>query len=189
MYNINKKEVEKRGRKHDSKEILGVKDEYLKQSLIKIQLNLKEFLESLSCYELSQYINGIDHFIKDNRHNPIYQSYSQGEILYCDFGSLNFGFEIAFPHPCVVLAETEAFILVAPCSSKKHGHNFHDILDGKKEDGFQVETGVVIDNIRWMSKGRVIASMGKVKENFLNKIKERFIHFLTMTMEDYLNYK
>ena len=83
---------------------------------------------------------------------------------------MNFGFELSFPHPCVVLAQRKAFMLVAPCSTKKYGHNFDDILDGTTADGFQQNTGIIVDNVRWISKGRVIARMGKVRDDFLRKL-------------------
>ena len=154
MNKINRKEVENLGRIKDGKCDKGLEN-------LKLNIYFQQSLEELKIY---------DHWVKDDRENPFYENYDVGSILYCDFGAMNFGFELSFPHPCVVLAQRKAFMLVAPCSTKKYGHNFDDILDGTTADGFQQNTGIIVDNVRWISKGRVIARMGKVRDDFLRKL-------------------
>ena len=170
MNKINRKEVENLGRIKDGKCDKGLENLklniYFQQSLEE----LKIYCQHVTSFELSQMINHIDHWVKDDRENPFYENYDVGSILYCDFGAMNFGFELSFPHPCVVLAQRKAFMLVAPCSTKKYGHNFDDILDGTTADGLQQNTGIIVDNVRWISKGRVIARMGKVRDYFLRKL-------------------
>ncbi len=177
MTYISRKEVETLGRKPCGKEDIGVNDERLLEYFQLSMDHFKRYCEKSSSYELSQITNHVDHWLKDNRTSPVYETYGVGSILYVDFGAMNFGYELSFPHPCVVLAEEGVFLLVAPCSTKKYGHDFPDILDGRKEDGFHSDTGLVLDNIRWISKGRVIAKMGWVKEDFLRELTRRCISY------------
>lgn len=170
MHYINRKEVETYGKKSYSKSNLGFDEPYLLDAFNHtIDNTIDHFSESTS-YELAQTINYIDHWMKDEKEKPIYENYGIGSILFVDFGAMNFGFELSYPHPSVVLGESDAFLFVIPCSTRKHGKYFPDILDGTKEDGFLSDTGVILDNCRWISKGRVIARMGKVTDEFLRRI-------------------
>lgn len=178
MNKINRKEVENLGRIREGKYDVGLDNQKLSTYFDQSLEELKIYCKNASSFELSQMINHIDHWVKDDRINPYYENYEVGSILYCDFGAMNFGFELSFPHPCVVLAQRKAFMLVAPCSTKKYGHNFDDILDGTIEDGFQQNTGIIVDNVRWISKGRVIARMGKVHDDFLRKLIRATVSFL-----------
>ncbi len=178
MSGINRKEVESLGRIREGKNDKGLDNQKLNDYFLKSLDELKIYYKNATSYELSQMINHIDHWVKDDRENPYYDNYEVGSILYVDFGAMNFGFELSFPHPCVVLAQRKAFMLVAPCSTKKYGHNYDDILDGTLEDGFEYNTGIIVDNVRWISKGRVIAKMGKVNESFLKKLVQATVSYL-----------
>lgn len=146
-------------------------DDYLKKASEKTQ---NHFIYE-AFYDKMNYVNYVDHFVNDNKVNPVYENYNSGEILFIDFGAMNFGYEISYPHPAVVISQRPAFVFVAPCSTKKNGRYLTNVLEGGKNDGFATRTGVILDNIRWLSKGRVIARLGMVNQSFLTKLKERLI--------------
>lgn len=146
-------------------------DDYLKNATLKTQ----QHFNNVDFSSKVKYVNYIDHYLNDNKVNPSYDDYLAGEILLVDFGAMNFGYELSYPHPAIVINQTTAFVLVAPCSSQKNGRHLKNIMDGQKCDGFVQRTGVILDNVKWVSKGRVISRIGEVNKQFLNKLKERLV--------------
>ncbi len=186
MNYINRKEVEFLGKKDFGKENFGIRDEKLYQYFLTALEETKKYYDESTSFEIAQFTNYVDHWLKDNKKNPTYQNYGVGSILYVDFGAMNFGFELSFPHPCVVIAESGAFILAAPCSTKKFGHDFPDIIEGSRKDGFSQNTGIVLDNIKWISKGRVIAKMGKVNDGFLKFLVKKALSYFPIDRQEYV---
>ena len=178
MYHINKKRVEELGKKKGAKCDRGFKDAELKHYFDMTVSNIIEFYSTKSSFDISQFINHIDHYFNDDKTNPVYKNYKVGEIVFVDFGATNFGYEISYPHPAIVLAQSEAFALLAPCSTKKYGHGFRDIFDGIEADGFYSDTGIILDNVRWASKGRIISSIGQTNEEFVKKVIDKIIELM-----------
>lgn len=132
--------------------------------------NYFSYLSTLGSYEMGQITNGIDHFLDDKKKTPDNTFYKRGTIVLIDFGFTNFGYEFSYPHPAIVIRQTKFHVYLAPCSSKKFGRNLPDVLDGYISDGFQENTGIILDGLRYCSKSRIISIMGYVNERILREV-------------------
>jgi mRNA-degrading endonuclease toxin of MazEF toxin-antitoxin module len=185
MEKISKKKVEEiyKGLS-ECKMTKGSEVESLKSVYEKAIHNFLDYLSSLSAYEMAQAINSITHFIEDKTQERKPKDFERGDIIIVDYGFMNFGFEFSFPHPSVVLSATKNYLFVAPCTTKKFGRGFSDVLDSYIEDGFQENTGVLLDGVRWISKNRAIEKIGCASYRVLRKIEEFTLnHMLTYTFE------
>ena len=93
-------------------------------------------------------------------------------------GSANFGHEPSFTHPVIVLAQTKESILIVPCSSKKYGKGFPEIIDATTNDGFSANTGIQTRSLRWISKNRVLSVIGSTTSSILDKIDEELLKLI-----------
>lgn len=129
---------------------------------------------------MAHWINYAERWL-GNRHsknNTI--GYKRGSILFVDLGSCNFGHEPSFTHPAIVLAQTKDSILIVPCSSKKYEKGFPDIIDATPSDGFSSNTGIQTRSLRWISKNRVISSIGKVSSSILDSIDIKLLELIPL---------
>ena len=167
---MDRKEIEIIG-KIEGKYIKGKYNDALFETYKLQQNQIGQYISELSSYEMSQYINYLDHFLASKQNedkNEIY--YEKGSVLYVDLGAFNFGFELSFPHPCILLGQTRYFVKVLPCSTQKFGKKYNDIMDAYPEDGMEENTGLLLNNIKWVSKERIIHVIGKVTEDLLSRI-------------------
>ena len=116
---------------------------------------------------MAHWTNNADRWIS-NRTTTNTTGYARGTIIFADLGATNFKYEPSFTHPCVVLDQNRNFILVAPCSSKKYGKGYPEIVDATPADGFSCNTGIQTNGIRWISKNRVISTIGTTSSRILN---------------------
>ena len=82
---------------------------------------------------------------------------------------------------------TPSFIV--PCSSKKYGRGFPEIIDATPADGFSKNTGIQTNSLRWISKNRVISQYGRVSNRVLNELDKKVIELVpryhkTLTQKD-----
>lgn len=139
--------------------------------------NIIDMIGEFATYEMAHWSAFIDRWI-NNRTVSNEATYKRGEILLVDLGADNFRFEPSFTHPCVVIKNRRNTLYIAPCSSKKFGKGFFDIIDAYgKRDGFSEKTGIQIEAVRWINKNRVISSVGQASPRVLDKINE---HMLTL---------
>lgn len=185
MEKINKKQVEKIYKNlKDCKEISGLNNETLRQNFEKAIDNLKSYLSALSVYEMAQAVNSITHFIEEKENPKPSKDFVRGDIVIIDYGFMNFGYEFSFPHPSVILCVVKNYMFVAPCTTKKFGRGFSDVLDAYKDDGFEENTGVILDGVRWVSVNRAIEKIGTTSYRVLRKIEEFTLnHILTYSFE------
>ena len=175
MFIINKSKLEDKSKERDCKNDLGNTDNNLYE-IYKLNLwNLFDFTNSFSKYEMAQWCLHINRWMK-NRLYEHTRYYKRGSIVLVELGGDNFKFEPSFAHPCIILAERERKILIVPCSSKRYGRGFRDIIDAKKNiDGFQLDTGIQVEDYRWVNKNRIISKLGKTSPDILNKIDKRIL--------------
>jgi len=69
-------------------------------------------------------------------------------------------------------------ILIAPCSSKKYGKGFPEIVDATSADGFSSNTGIQTYSMRWVSKNRVLSIIGKTSSAILDKVDEKMLKLI-----------
>ncbi|WP_322923348.1 type II toxin-antitoxin system PemK/MazF family toxin [Paenibacillus campi] len=127
-----------------------------------------------SVYEMGQWI------ISTNRllNNYSYENgkdYPRGTIIQVDLGATNFRYEPSFAHPCIVLVSRKSALYVVPCSSKKYGKGYRDIIDATNLDGFLKNTGVQVESGRWIHRNRIIQQHGKASMSLLTKIDNHLI--------------
>lgn len=136
--------------------------------------NFYDELRKLKVYNMAHWVNYIDRWIRNlNSENII--SYSRGAIVSVDLGAQNFKYEPSYTHPCIILVNRYNTLLVVPCSSKKYGTGFHEIIDATPLDGFSCNTGVQVESFRWIHKNRVVSTVGKASNGLLNKIDDHFL--------------
>ncbi len=140
-------------------------------------LNLVEITKDYFVYDMINFINNIDRWIK-NQVSENTTKYERGAIVFLDLGSLNFKYEPSYTHPCIVLENRKHTILIVPSSSKKFGKGFPDIIDATKNDGFSNNTGIQIESYRWVHKNRVISVVGRVSSGILDEIDKRILEMV-----------
>lgn len=126
---------------------------------MKLQLwNTYDTISSTSSYEIAQWTLGTKRW-SENRSSGLNSiTYKRGKILMIEWGGDNFGNEFSFSHPGVVLDGDQFFVLVVPGSSKKYGSGYREILDvPPTPTGFEKGTGLIMNQVRWVSKNRVTA--------------------------------
>lgn len=185
MNKINKKQVEKIYKGiSESKTISGNEVKNLKIVYEKAIENFNKYLSELSVYEMAQAINSITHFLEDKTSEKKAKEYKRGDIVIIDYGFMNFGFEFSYPHPSIVLCTTKNYMLVAPGTTKKFGKGYQDVLDAYKDDGFEENTGILLDGVRWISVNRAIEKIGEASIRVLRKVEEFTLnHILTYSFE------
>ena len=85
-----------------------------------------------------------------------------------------------FLYPIFSHSQTKDSLLIAPCSSKKYGKGYPEIVDATTNDGFSGNTSIQTNSIRWISKNRVIANLGNTTPNILNQIDALLLKIITL---------
>lgn len=156
----------------NNKVVKGRDDKQLFDMYNQTMEKLWNYLSNLDAFEMGHAINSISHFLDDKQKTPIDSSYQRGSIILVDFGCTNFGYEFSYLHPAVVLAQSRYHVFLAPCSSKKFGKGYPDVLDAFQKDGFEENTGVILTGMRWCSKNRIIFKMSTASNSLLRKLDQ-----------------
>ena len=167
MISINRTQVDNLSKQLDSKRTAGKDDATLYPIFAHSLVNTNDVLKDFTTYEMAHWTNNIDRWIS-NRTATNTTGYARGTIIFADLGATNFKYEPSFTHPCIVLDQNRSFILVAPCSSKKYGKGYPEIVDATPADGFSCNTGIQTDGLRWISKNRVVSTIGTTSTRILN---------------------
>ncbi len=141
------------------------------------QNNIYKFIsKNFKVFELSLWVKSRVNYI--NRKTIANTTpFSKKEILNVDFG-FNYGNELSYEHPCVVIEELRNKILVVPCSSSKFKHIYKEDGTIRKEyypgevcDGFTKQTALLLSDCKWISKNRVVSKWNKsVTNDFFKKM-------------------
>jgi mRNA-degrading endonuclease toxin of MazEF toxin-antitoxin module len=142
-----------------------------------LQNNIFKFVKNFTIYEFCLWIKYMNFYIL--RKNEFYKNkYKKGDIVYIELGT-NIGNELSYIHPCVILEENRDNIFIIPCSSSKvskiydkKGNIYKEYILASKNDGFTKDTVLLLNNIKWVSKTRIVNTMGKVSKELLNKLYE-----------------
>lgn len=178
MIKINRNQVELLSKQQNSKHTYGNQDNILYPIFSHAYTNLLDIMRNSSTYEMAHWTNYIDRWLlgRQTQNNTV--GYKRGTIVFIDLGSGNFGHEPSFTHPAVVLAQSKDSILIVPCSSKKYGRGFPDIIDATPTDGFSSNTGIQTRSLRWISKNRVVSTIGKVSSSVLDSIDNELLKLI-----------
>lgn len=186
MFRINRSTIDFEISKSDSKKNKGWKNKIIDDATKLSLANFIEIISRYSVYEMGHWCNNNDRWIK-NQANKNSTGYNRGVIVYLDLGANNFKYEPSYPHTCVVLAEKYDSIWIVPCSTKKFGKGYPEIIDAYPTDGFKKNTGIQVDSCRWVHKNRVISNVGRISNTKLKEIEKHIIGYLSVYKEDNYN--
>lgn len=140
-------------------------------------LNLIDVITHLPVYNAAHWACNVDRWI-DNLQAENTTTYARGEIIFLDLGAQNFKYEPSYTHACIVLANRKQSILVVPCSTKKYGSPYRDIINATPADGFMRNTGIQSECFHWVNKNRVVSKTGNfVSKNVLDKLDQVLLSF------------
>lgn len=177
MFKIDRNSINNATKQPDSKNRNANTDNFVYDSFKLSIANVIDTLKDLSIYDMAQWINNIDRWIK-NKTMENTKTYGRGCIVFLDLGAQNFRYEPSYTHPGVIIAENKNMVLIVPCSSKKYGKNLPGIIDATPLDGFGSNTGVQVDCLRWVHKNRIISAVGRAKGTILNKIDQHILDLI-----------
>lgn len=180
MFWIDRKKMDMTTKLKNSKSTLGKKNIDLSKVFKSTIWNLIDQVGEFTVYEMSHWNNNVDRWLR-NRSYLNQKDYKRGEILFIDLGAHNFKYEPSFSHPCIVLQQRTRSILIVPCSTKKFGKGYREIINAYaplNKDGFTQNTGIQIEDFRWVSKNRVISKVGKTSSRVLNEIDKRLLELI-----------
>lgn len=136
-------------------------------------------------HEIAIWIKSIVFYIK-NKNLRNTTNYTNKSILFVDLGH-NIGNELSYEHICIVLKSTYDKLFVIPCSfsriknicDKETGELYPEYILGKVEDGFLKETVILLNEVRWISKSRVINNINKkVADKLFDEIYNRSFAYI-----------
>lgn len=112
---------------------------------------------------------GFDSYVKDKKVSQCRKFnkiiFRKGEIITVDFFG-HFGTELTYEHPAIILKDTYDGIIIAPISSSCFNDNIptHISLQKNISDigGMKNNCGIKLEQIRFISKNRIIYRHGKV---------------------------
>lgn len=188
MFRINRAAVENEADKANSKtEKVRVNNTVF--DAVKMSFaNLIDTIADLATYNAAHWVNNIDRW-HQNLSSQNTKTYKRGEIVFLDLGAQNFKSEPSYTHACIVLANRKTSILIVPCSTKKYGTGYRDIIDATPADGFLKNTGIQSESFRWVNKNRVVSQTGnQVSPTILDQLDQVMLSF-TPSIEKELKQK
>lgn len=189
MFKIDRNKMDANSKLFNAKSIPGKNNKDSHNSFKSTIWNLIEKVGEFTIYEMSHWICNIDRWLSNRSYTHKY-TYHRGDILSIDLGATNFKFEPSFTHPCIVLKNTKDSLLIVPCSSKKFGQGYHDIIDAHaKVDGFKHNTGIQINCFRWIHKNRVISKVGKTSPRILDEINSHMLKLIPTYKKEKAKFK
>lgn len=151
---------------------------------------LDSHMKSCNIEKTSNWIIYHNTWLNNENHklNHKFYNYSRGDIiLSIDFGTVNIGTEIRYPHPCVVLFDNdEDWVIVAPITAAQLDENNNPIIHkpfeilinkskskplDPKEFYFVKDSVIQVDQIQRISKFRAVNKTSlKIRTDLLNQI-------------------
>lgn len=189
MFRIDRNKMDNNSKLSNSKSMPGKNNNDSFNSFKYTIWNLIDKVGEFTIYEMSHWVSNMDRWLS-NRNYTHASTYRRGDILFIDLGATNFKFEPSFKHPCIVLKNTPSSLLIVPCSSKKFGKGYHDIIDAYASvDGFAENTGIQIHCFRWVHKNRVISKVGKVSPRILDEINKYMLKLIPSYKKEKAKFK
>jgi mRNA-degrading endonuclease toxin of MazEF toxin-antitoxin module len=151
------------------------KPELVKEFFKYIDFNNNIF-EKKSAYDIASILNSYnDWYVKKDK-EPKSFNIRPGDIFCVELGCFNVKYEMSYIHTCIVLKKIGYTVLIVPGSSKKYKKNNFLIEDIEKGDGFKENTGVLIDQSKFVSINRIVGSrLGMVSKETLKRVENKFL--------------
>lgn len=156
------------------KSTAAINEPDLIKEFFKYQNMNNELGEELYAYDLSSNMRSFDFWFSKRNDEPRHFPVRAGEIYFIDLGAYNLKYETGFLHSCLILKQCSKMILVIPGSTKRYGRNNFLIEDVNAGDGFKEDTGVLIDQMRFVSITRIRGrKLGSVCPDTLKRIQRK----------------
>lgn len=147
-------------------------DSLVLSSYLKIVHKLIEIGSKMSMVEMARFTNSINHWIENRPANKKSRHCSEGTIIEVEFG-LTYKTETPYRHSALVIKEYQNKVIVIPSTSKSNywDNAFHPLSNpnGNKEyfrvtttDGFDHNCVLVMNDLKTISKNRIISTCGRM---------------------------
>ena len=156
------------------KSILSVNESDVIKEYFKYQTMNNIFTEKSNAYELSNTMKSFSFWFSKRDSEPNYFPVQPGQVYYVDLGAYNLKYETGFIHSCLILKQCSTMILIVPGSTKKYGKKIFLIEDINAGDGFKENTGILIDQMRFVSITRIRGKLlGTVHPDTLERVEKK----------------
>lgn len=151
-------------------------DSIILSSCLKLFSNIIFELQSLKVNEVALFVNSMNHWIT-NKKFSINRKYKAGTVVEYECG-LNYQDELSYRHTGLVIEEFDKKIVVIPSSStqslidkssEKEDGLWYYVLVGKNE-GFNHDCVLLLNDMKTVSKKRIIGSFGNITKSEYGKI-------------------
>jgi mRNA-degrading endonuclease toxin of MazEF toxin-antitoxin module len=188
MFTINRKEI-KRQTKLPTSKFDPASSNVIVYDQWKLEMwNIVDRVQQQSVFNLGHWIVFHDRWLANLSLPKVTKHYKHGDIVMADLGATNFGSEPQFEHPCIVLVNDFASVLVVPCTSvKAHKPRYSDELDAVAADGFKNDTRIQLSKLRWIDKKRITEQVGVVTNPLVMTAIEKYIMEQFPLHMDYLH--
>ncbi|MGN7170833.1 type II toxin-antitoxin system PemK/MazF family toxin [Paenibacillus cellulositrophicus] len=158
------------------KRIKGLTVSTLADSYKNSTWNMMDTIHDSDAYTMLNWVLHIDRWI-NNIGKEYKTKYNRGEIVFVEWGAMNFGYEPSYEHPGVIIANAYNTVLIAPCSSQTYGKSINGIIDLPITDatGLTDNSGVAANAVRWISKNRILNRLGIVSNKIILDQVEDYI--------------
>lgn len=147
-------------------------DSLVLSSYLKIVHKLIETGSKMSMVEMARFTNSINHWVENRPANKKSRHCSEGTIIEVEFG-LTYKTETPYRHSALVIKEYQNKVIVIPSTSKSDywDNAFHPLSNpnGNKEyfrvtttDGFDHNCVLVMNDLKTISKNRIISTCGRM---------------------------
>lgn len=153
-----------------NKDINGFDDSILLSSLLKLLSNLIYTTSNFTVNEISLFVYSLNNWLKRKSYRSTVK-YKIGDIIEFDCG-LNFYGELSYRHTGIILDVTDKMVLTAPTTStssyidktseKEKGIWYYKLVG--KSEGFDHNCALMLNNMKMISKCRIITSYGNMTD-------------------------
>lgn len=171
--NINYTKLNSSIKDKQSKDNKAFDNDVFLSSYITMMSNMGNKMQDMTQHELGLFIKSLDTWLnKRKKNNTCGKEISVGDILMIDW-NINYKPELSYYHPGLVVGISNEMLLVVPTSSKEKtidkayhaetnptGNWFNRKVD--VSDGFGEDCVLLLDNLKTISKTRVINKVGKL---------------------------
>ncbi len=155
------------------KQTRAYENNIVSHSLLGIIAKLINRFENCTEYEIGLFVRSFDKWLdrKDVVNTPENSTIVQvGDICMVDW-NINYTPELSYIHPCLIIEDINNMISVLPVSSSHIDEAYHPISNPNgnkfyrkvdKSDGFKKECVIFLDELKVISKSRIINKIGSL---------------------------
>jgi hypothetical protein len=170
---INYKKLNPSIKDKESKDFKAFDSDIFLSSYIALISQMGNKIQDMSQHELGLYVKSLDTWLnKRNKNNKCDEDVKIGDIFMIDW-NINYKPELSYFHPGLIIGLSNEMVLVIPTSSKEKtiDQAYHPIINSTgdwfnrkvdKSDGFDEECVLLLDNLKSISKTRLLNKVGQL---------------------------